>query len=244
MTEDEKSSQLYRIVRTRVDAYEIMRDSLESDKQLAPLRILDQCTGADSWLKFGTIEFNENMVLGAGNCNTVVFSGRMEYRPVAVKRIKYKQRNQNYGLMEIQILKCLPTHSNIVQFFHAEIVPRKFVLIALELCTNSLQDCVDEKRFPISKNEILEQVTTGLNFLHRNNVIHRDLKPANILMAVGEKQTSVKLTDFGLSKVLNGSRATTGQTICVGTKCWMPPEVLRYRDEVLKDKEAKLVRSL
>jgi serine/threonine protein kinase len=49
---------------------------------------------------------------------------------------------------------------------------------------------------------------SGLNFLHRSNIIHRDIKPANILIKLenfegsNSPKVKVKLIDFSISKVV------------------------------------------
>lgn len=69
---------------------------------------------------------------------------------------------------------------------------------------------------------ILKEVLTGLEFLHRNNVIHRDLTPKNITI---DCDGNVKISDFLLSKVLTieEPKAMTRK----GTVTFMAPEVIR-----------------
>ena len=47
--------------------------------------------------------------------------------------------------------------------------------------------------------DIIEQIKSGLAFLHNNNIIHLDLKTSNILLYGDPTKPVVKLTDFGTS---------------------------------------------
>lgn len=77
---------------------------------------------------------------------------------------------------------------------------------------------------------IVTQVLSGLQYLNTkpHSVIHYDLKPANILFdGVGE----VKLTDFGLSKVVDDGQ-TMGMELTsqgAGTYWYLPPECFEVR---------------
>lgn len=52
-------------------------------------------------------------------------------------------------------------------------------------------------------------LTDAVIYCHKQGVVHRDIKLENLLSsAVGKKKT-IKLTDFGLSKILaEGEKAT------------------------------------
>lgn len=50
--------------------------------------------------------------------------------------------------------------------------------------------------------KIMRQVFSAVAYCHSNNVCHRDLKPENFLLKKQNDVTSIKLIDFGLSKVL------------------------------------------
>jgi formylglycine-generating enzyme required for sulfatase activity len=81
---------------------------------------------------------------------------------------------------------------------------------------------------PLSIREVvavLRPVCRALDFAHRQNppVLHRDIKPSNIM--VGRAGKPIKLTDFGIARVLEDCRQTwTGKVEPVGTPAYMPPE--------------------
>jgi len=66
----------------------------------------------------------------------------------------------------------------------------------------------------------MSQVLLALEFMHLNNYIYRDLKPENILI---DKEGNIKLTDFGLSKIMKPNQTT--YTLC-GTAEYLAPEIL------------------
>jgi serine/threonine protein kinase len=66
-------------------------------------------------------------------------------------------------------------------------------------------------------------VLEGLAHAHKNQIVHRDIKPSNIIV---RKDGSVKVTDFGIAKIMLDNKMTqTGQTM--GTVRYMAPEQVR-----------------
>ena len=64
------------------------------------------------------------------------------------------------------------------------------------------------------------ELVLAIECLHKNNMLYRDLKPENILIG---KDGHIKLTDFGLSKIISTFDKT--YTIC-GTLQYLAPEIL------------------
>jgi serine/threonine protein kinase len=64
-----------------------------------------------------------------------------------------------------------------------------------------------------------QQVTSGVEYCHRNMVVHRDLKPENLLL---DSKMNVKIADFGLSNVMRDGHFL--KTSC-GSPNYAAPEV-------------------
>ena len=60
-------------------------------------------------------------------------------------------------------------------------------------------------------------------YLHSQDITHRDLKPENVLLTSHGEECVIKVTDFGLSKVVGENSLM--KTLC-GTPSYLAPEVL------------------
>ena len=77
------------------------------------------------------------------------------------------------------------------------------------------------------QNQIIYQICKALDYLHDFGIVHRDLKPENIMIKTKlpyDSSSSIKIMDFGLSKILGTSETATDG---YGTLTYVAPEVLK-----------------
>lgn len=84
------------------------------------------------------------------------------------------------------------------------------------------------KRLPIPEVvNLIEQVCSVLEVMHRKGIVHRDLKPDNIFFHNQEDREVVKVLDFGIAKVAGSTLSEgklTGTGALLGTPHYMSPE--------------------
>ncbi|SPJ11661.1 serine/threonine protein kinase, putative [Plasmodium sp. DRC-Itaito] len=110
---------------------------------------------------------------------------------------------------EINILKSLPPHKNIVQYYGSTIISEnnyKIVIMLMEYCERgnllNIFEKNKEKIKEIHIVNILKDIITGLCFLHNQEIpiIHRDIKLENILC---DKNGVYKICDFCSHSISN-----------------------------------------
>ena len=90
----------------------------------------------------------------------------------------------------------------------------------MEACLGkNLYHYIQRQLLPEEKvKNYMQQLSSALAYLHKNNIIHRDVKPENVLV----DGDLVKLCDFGWaihSPLMRGTRC--------GTPLYTPPEMIK-----------------
>ncbi|MDH5510344.1 MAG: protein kinase [Nitrospinota bacterium] len=117
------------------------------------------------------------------------------------------------------------SHQNIVTIYDVgedDTAEGNIVYIAMEfLDGKGLDHYIDNDGFPTlrEKIQIVKQISAGLDYAHKREVIHRDVKPGNIIIT---ERNDPKLTDFGLARFSDASMTMSGTIL--GTPNYMSPE--------------------
>jgi len=56
---------------------------------------------------------------------------------------------------------------------------------------------------------IMKQVLAAVDYCHKNKIVHRDLKPENIVFEGDSIESTLKIIDFGRSKIVKKNEILT-----------------------------------
>nr|XP_025736240.1 inhibitor of nuclear factor kappa-B kinase subunit alpha isoform X3 [Callorhinus ursinus] len=184
----------------------------------------------------GPWEMRERLGTG-GFGNVCLYQHRELDVKIAIKscRLELSTKNRERWCHEIQIMKKL-NHANVVK---ACDVPEELnflindvPLLAMEYCSggdlrkllNKPENCCGLKESQILS--LLNDIGSGIRYLHENKIIHRDLKPENIVLQDVGGKIMHKIIDLGYAKdVDQGSLCTS----FVGTLQYLAPELFENK---------------
>ncbi|KAL2154040.1 hypothetical protein VTH82DRAFT_2716 [Thermothelomyces myriococcoides] len=178
----------------------------------------------------GSDKYNRVCEIGRGAFATVYkvttkFSGE----PYAAKELDKRKFMKN-GVLdqkvenEMKIMRKIK-HPNIVEFIEHLDWDDRLLIIIMEFVGGGDLGRQIADNGPLSESAtktMARQLLDALGYLHEMNITHRDVKPDNILVASLDPFV-VKLTDFGLSKMVDNEQ-TFLRTFC-GTLLYCAPEV-------------------
>ncbi|XP_059159270.1 uncharacterized protein LOC131943269 [Physella acuta] len=134
----------------------------------------------------------------------------------ALKIVKHKRVVNYYGFSRTDIMFSL-----FMEFMEKD-------TLANHIKTQRKKRLSEEKTAMFSY-----QILEGLVYLHEQKIIHRDIKGSNILM---QDENTIKITDFGVAKILNTISSASTSTSQKGTIFFMAPEAIHenvaYNDKV------------
>lgn len=195
----------------------------------------------------GGEEYKCTGVLGNGAFATVYqVATRMHGELFACKELEKRRFVKNGQLdtkvdNEMKIMQGL-RHPHIVQFInYHETEEHLYLVMEYIPCGDMMGYMHSHGTLPEDLARVMtRQILDALSYLHERNITHRDIKPDNILIS-SEDPLTVKLTDFGLSKVIKHNE-TFLKTFC-GTLLYCAPEVFPHYDGYVAGKRLKRPRS-
>jgi tRNA A-37 threonylcarbamoyl transferase component Bud32 len=120
-------------------------------------------------------------------------------------------------------------HPNIIPIHRVESEAGLVYIVMKYVAGQSLEEKLSKGRgrlpFPQIR-EVLHQAALALAHAHRRHIVHRDVKPANIML---DEDGRVVLTDFGISKAVQGTSQITSTGTIIGTPQYMSPEQAKGR---------------
>ncbi|KAM6956334.1 inhibitor of nuclear factor kappa-B kinase subunit alpha-like [Aplochiton taeniatus] len=173
--------------------------------------------------------------LGTGGFGHVYLYQNLEtLEKIAVKlcRLELNSKNRDCWGREILIMQKL-NHLNVVRACEvpeemSAIALNDLPLLAMEYCSkgdlrkmlNKPENCCGLKESEVLS--LLNDVGSGIQYLHENQIIHRDLKPENIVLQEISGKLVHKIIDLGYAKDMDqGSLCTS----FVGTLQYLAPEL-------------------
>ena len=184
--------------------------------------------------EIGYIKFNDyyekQEIIGKGKFG-IVYLGihKKTGKKVAIKIINKfllkKEEDKELIKNEIDIMK-LCNHPNIIKLLdHFE--NSEYIYIIMEyLSGGTLTQYIKKRYFNFSENQasnIIYQIGNGIKYLHNYCIIHRDLKTDNIMLTEDNENATIKIIDFGLSKIISSNESLIDG---YGTLTFTAPEVL------------------
>ncbi|KAI9895572.1 hypothetical protein PsorP6_018647 [Peronosclerospora sorghi] len=222
---------------------------VHTEEEESVRRVIAPCNGTDHLSRYFDTEYESQKVLGYGSFGVVMQCVHKQTgRVAAVKMIQDSAGNFEEVKREKQALERLKRaggHASIVgyegSYYHND-----FHYIVMEYVPGvSLYSFIEKHRTldATLALQLVSQLSSALQFMHKADVVHRDLKPENIMALVPRHEMNngnepqneditLKIIDLGsvgwasMPESIDNSSTTT----LSGTRCYLSPEVLQYQD--------------
>ena len=167
-------------------------------------------------------------VLGEGAFGKV-YKGVYNHIEVAVKEVHVSAAQEKEFLREVAMHHKVGNLPGVVRIFGAIFTTQPHSIV-LELAAGTLHDAL-YKGIPSidktlsSKLSILVQVCSTMAEMSKMGILHRDLKSSNVLLFFNNERVYAKISDFGLTKMVNESTISHTGATPKGTLPYMAPEL-------------------
>lgn len=156
-----------------------------------------------------SFSYTAERVIGNGSFGVVYQAVSADTKEtVAIKKVFQDRRYKN---RELQIMKDLGGHPNIVALHHAfytngDRPEELFLNVVMEFVPETIHKLLkanskSKQQIPLIQTKLyIHQLCRGLAFIHASGICHRDIKPQNLLIC--PQTHKLKLCDFGSAKRL------------------------------------------
>jgi serine/threonine protein kinase len=159
-------------------------------------------------------------ILGKGSFGMVVSATDVLGQKFAIKMMN----NHEEAIKEINNLRALPSHNNIVKFVEAFFDSGRYYIVLeyIEGCSlHSHLQTLGPNPTETTLIPILQQMLDAFVQIHAAGIVHMDVKPENFMYEVATGR--VVLIDFGVSERTGSERTSP----FIGTPFFLAPEVAR-----------------
>lgn len=203
------------------------------DKQEEAVDWINKIKEAIGYQNFLDVYDLTDTTLGNGKFGVVKLGvHRNTKEEVAIKIIKKSEMDlKDMELVKSEIdIMIMCRHPNIVRLLD-KFESKDYTYIVMEyLRGNTFANYLEKSPIDALSEQdcckVIYQIANALDYMHTFGIVHRDLKPENIMIKTSlpyESNDSVKIMDFGLSKILGPTeKASDGY----GTLTYVAPEVL------------------
>ncbi|MFC8504187.1 serine/threonine-protein kinase [Pedococcus sp. NPDC057267] len=167
-------------------------------------------------------------VIGRGGMADVYRAeDRVLQRPVAMKvmrEVATDPRELARFDAEVRTLAHL-SHPGLVPVWDAGTWDDRPYLVMELIEGPTLADCCRGVALdPTRLAAIGAELASAVAYVHASGVVHRDIKPGNVLLDANDR---VRLTDFGIAKLLSDTSRHTATGTTIGTAAYLAPEQVR-----------------
>ena len=167
----------------------------------------------------GTIK-QQNVFSGQSNCFTLTL-------PTCIIWGKKHKKKDSFTI-EVKLHKLLQGCSNVLSLISYD---EQNLITYTPFC--KLGDLFDMRcKLNNQHKKIIEvQMSNGIKFLHSRRIVHRDIKLENVLVdSMSEENINIKITDFGMSKVVHKDYDLCNSNEDFGTCSYRAPESFKENE--------------
>jgi serine/threonine protein kinase len=178
--------------------------------------------------------FRIESVIGQGGMGVVYLAEQVSLKKqLALKILAPELVNEQSWLRfkaEAKTLAAL-NHSSLVKVYDLGVHENTIPYYSMDFLQGQSLEEILANDGPLPFRQALPifiEVLDGLAYAHRNGIVHRDLKPGNIMLCTVDGAESIKILDFGISKLI-GPNAASSQSLTTvgeifGSPFYMSPE--------------------